>query len=171
VGRAGGATLKFPRCAFLALAALTVSSASNGLHAQATDPRAVQPERPTVATHAGTVARGFLEIETGIERDRTGGETSFLTPTILKFGIADRMQLGLFGAGVRPAGAQLGLGDLGAGLKARLIDDAPIVGDFALLPSVKFPTGSSSRGTGTGTTDLSLVAISSHGHQRGLHPS
>ena len=29
------------------------------------DPRQVQPERPTVATHAGTVAPGYLEIETG----------------------------------------------------------------------------------------------------------
>jgi hypothetical protein len=147
------------RRAFVTLAVLT---AAGTLRAQATDPRAVQPERPTVATHAGTVARGFLEVETGIERDRAGGENSFLTPTILKFGIADRMQLGVFGASVRPAGAQLGIGDVGAGLKARLVDDAPVVGDFALLPSVKFPTGSSSRGTGTGTTDLSLLAISSH---------
>src|SRR5437764_1362781 len=34
------------------------------------DPHAVQPERPTVATHAGTVAPGWSEIEAGIERDR-----------------------------------------------------------------------------------------------------
>ena len=31
----------------------------------AKDPHAAQPERPTVATHAGTVARGWFEIETG----------------------------------------------------------------------------------------------------------
>ena len=35
----------------------------------ADDPRAVQPERPSVATHAGTVAPGYVEIESGIERD------------------------------------------------------------------------------------------------------
>ena len=34
------------------------------------NPRAVQPERPTVATHAGTVARGYAELESGVERDR-----------------------------------------------------------------------------------------------------
>ena len=33
------------------------------------DPRQVQPERPTVATHAGTVAPGYLEIETGVESE------------------------------------------------------------------------------------------------------
>ena len=35
--------------------------------AQARDPREVQPERPTVATHAGSVAPGFLEVEWGAE--------------------------------------------------------------------------------------------------------
>ena len=36
-------------------------------------------------------------------------------------------------------------------LKWRLLDDAPILGDFAVLPALKFPTGSQPRGTGTGT--------------------
>src|ERR1051325_4189243 len=48
----------------IALAALLASVASAQ---DAADPRAVQPERPTVATHAGTVAPAFLEIETGIQ--------------------------------------------------------------------------------------------------------
>jgi glucose-1-phosphate thymidylyltransferase len=38
----------------------------------APDPRAVQPERPTVATHAGTVAPGWVELETGVEFDHDG---------------------------------------------------------------------------------------------------
>jgi hypothetical protein len=46
-------------------------------------------------------------------------------------------------------------------VKWRIVDDAPIFGDVALLPTVKFPTGSSSTGTGTGTTDVTLYAISS----------
>jgi hypothetical protein len=52
------------------------------------------------------------------------------------------------------------VGDVGVGIKWRLLDDAPVVGDFALLPAVKFPTASGDRGTGT--TDASVLLISSH---------
>jgi len=34
------------------------------------DPHEAQPERPTVATHAGTVAPGWVEFEAGSEFDR-----------------------------------------------------------------------------------------------------
>ena len=53
------------------------------------------------------------------------------------------------------------MGDLAAGLKWRLLDDAPLLGDFALLPSIKAPTGSHLLGRGTATTDVSLLLISS----------
>ncbi len=57
----------------------------------ARDPHAVQPERPTVATHAGTVARGWIEIEEGGEWDRLAdGTRSFIAPTNLKIGLASR---------------------------------------------------------------------------------
>src|SRR5207247_3724752 len=45
----------------LTLAWLSVRPASALV--QAPDPHAAQPERPTVATHAGTVAPGWIEIE------------------------------------------------------------------------------------------------------------
>ncbi|MGA9837935.1 MAG: transporter, partial [Gemmatimonadaceae bacterium] len=127
-------------------------------------PHDAQPERPTVATHAGTVAPGWFEIESGIERDRVGpGVASLATPTLLKFGVASHVQLDLAVTTARPSSAQaLGLGDAAIAVKWRLLDDAPIVGDFALQPSLKAPTGSALRGTGTGTTDASLLAISSH---------
>lgn len=129
----------------------------------ATDPRAVQPERPTVATHAGTVAPGFLEIETGIERDAFAPSViGVVTPTVFKVGIASHAQLSVFGSLAHPSGGDLGLGDVGVGVKWRLLDDAPVLGDFAVLPEVKAPTGSVDKGTGTGTTDVSLLLISSH---------
>jgi hypothetical protein len=127
------------------------------------DPHAAQPERPTVATHAGTVAPGWLEIETGVERDRVSASPSaYVTPTLFKIGIVSHVQLGLFGAYSKPAPGVHGLGDVGASLKWRLADDAPVVGDFALQPSIKFPTGDADEDTGTGTTDFSILAISSH---------
>jgi hypothetical protein len=77
------------RGARLAFAALTIVAGTTRAQ-EASDPHAVQPERPTVATDAGTVAPGWLEIETGLERDRFGPSlTTGSTPTVFKLGLAD----------------------------------------------------------------------------------
>ena len=128
------------------------------------DPHAVQPQRPTVATHAGTVAPGWLEIEAGMELDRyddssRGGSA----PVLFKIGLAPRVQLELSAPVVRPPGSgTTGIGDFTIGVKMRLLDDAPVVGDLAILPSLKLPSGSADSGTGTGTTDVNFLLISSH---------
>jgi hypothetical protein len=137
------------------------------LGAQEADPHEVQPERPTVATHAGTVAPGWVELEMGVEADRfAGGGRQLETPTNLKIGLAKRVQLNLSGTWLRLSGGgaavESGVGDVTVGMKWRLLDGAPVLGDFAVLPSVKLPAGSASRGTGTGTTDAGLLLISSH---------
>jgi len=126
------------------------------------DPHAVQPERPTVATHAGTVAPGWLEIEAGVEVDRDSeGSHSVVAPILLKLGLAPRLQLSVQLPVDRPAvDPRIAVGDLAIGVKWRLLDRAPVVGDFAILPSLKVPSGSAE--VGTGTTDLGLLFISSH---------
>jgi hypothetical protein len=125
------------------------------------DPHAAQPERPTVATHAGTVAPGWFELETGVERDRLDlNATVISTPTVFKIGLASRIQLSVMGTVVRPSGGSAGLGDVAVGVKWRILEDAPILGDFAIFPAIKFPTGSAE--TGTTTTDASALLISSH---------
>jgi len=135
---------------------------STRLYAQGeADPRTAQPERPTVATHAWSVAPGYAELEAGIERDWSpDGTHAFSTPVELKIGLAHRMQLGLLGSLVGPPGQALGPGDLTIALKYRLAEGLPLLGAFAVLPSVKFPTAD--RLHGTGTTDASLLLISSH---------
>lgn len=125
------------------------------------DPRTVMPERPTVATHAHTVAPGILEIESGFERDRLAdGSAAVGIPTNVKFGLTRHTQLNIIlpltGGGL----ASLGAGDIAVGVKWRVLDRRPVVGDFALLPLVTFPTGGAGRGSGT--TGLTLTAISSH---------
>jgi hypothetical protein len=138
----------------------------SGLAAQtpAPDPHAAQPERPTVATHAGTVAAGWLEIEAGTEFDRYADRSrGGSAPVVFKIGLAPRVQLGVQTPLVRAPGAgTTGLGDLAAGIKWRVAEHAPVVGNFAILPSLKLPSGSTGSGAGTGTTDLNLLFISSH---------
>ena len=130
----------------------------------ARDPHAVQPERPTVATHAYTVAPGWVEIEAGLEFDRYADRShGGSAPVLIKVGLAKRLQFDLVGAVVRPAsGTALGVGDLAVALKWRLADRAPVVGDFAVIPSLKLPTAPTASGLGTGTTDVGLVLVSSH---------
>jgi hypothetical protein len=130
----------------------------------AVDPRAVQPERPTVATHAHTVAPGYFELESGVEGDRaSGGARTYFAPSVLKIGLASHVQLNVITPLVFAGpGQSSGIGDTGLGLKWRLLDDHAILGDFALLPAIKFPTGSLQNGTGTGSTDWSVTAISSY---------
>lgn len=130
------------------------------------DPHAVQPERPTVATHAHTVAPGWIEVESGMERDRfAAGPRSLMASLEAKIGLARRAQLSLFSnwQHITAAGTtSSGPGDVTVGIKWRLADEAPVLGDFAAMPALKLPTGSTARGTGTETTDASLLLISSH---------
>jgi hypothetical protein len=115
-----------------------------------------------VATHAGTVAKGWLEIETGFERDDFATGHAVGIPTVLKIGIAKQAQLSVQLPASTPLGSSLGIGDFAVGVKWRLADALPVLGDFAILPMIKLPTGSFDGGRGTSTTDLSLLLISSH---------
>jgi len=126
------------------------------------DPHAVQPERPTVATHAGTVARGWVELEEGAEWDKLDdGSRVFVAPTNLKIGLASRAQLNVLLNLFHRSGpdGSFAAGDLTLGVKYRILNDNRILGDFAVLPALKLPTGSGL--AGTGTTDFSLLLISS----------
>ena len=160
--------------AFVAVASIAATGRAQGSNSaavgkdsaqNAADPRAAQPERPTVATHAGTVAPGWVEIETGVERDDFHGARVLLTPTVLKFGIVPRVQLEVAGSFQHQSGTlpdYSGIGDVSAALKWRVLEHAPVLGNFALQPSLKLPSGSATNGTGTGTTDVGMLLISSH---------
>lgn len=135
-----------------------------GLFAQATEsnPHDAQPERPSVATHAWTVAPGWVEIEAGTEFDRyddhAHGETA---PLVAKIGLTRRTQLELQTPIVHSPGLHAAAGDLLVGVKWRAVEHAPIVATVAVLPTIKFPTGSTASSAGTGTTDVGVVLISS----------
>jgi hypothetical protein len=130
----------------------------------ARDPNSVQPERPTVATHAGTVARGWFELEEGGEWDKApDGKRTLFAPMNLKIGLASRAQLNVLVNLITDPGpgTSLAVGDFTFGVKYRIVEDAPIIGDFAILPAIKLPWASTIL-AGTGTTDFSVLLISSH---------
>ncbi len=146
-----------PQLTVALLAALTLAlgacARSGGV------PVSVQPERPTVATHAGTVAPGLLEIETGIERDRNPDRRyATQAPTVLKFGVTKETQLSISTPFLNGPGTAFGPGDFAIGVKWRVLHGAPILNDFALLPQIKFPTGGD---RSTKTADATLLLISS----------
>jgi len=126
------------------------------------DPRTAQPERPTVATHAYTVAPGYLEIEAGVQDARPSGATQLAAPVVVKIGLARRLQLELQGGYARAttaASISSGASDVAVALKGRVLDGAPLLHDFSVQGAIKLATGA--RDVGTGTTDLSLLLISS----------
>ncbi len=133
---------------------------------QVPDPRVAMPERPTVATHARTVAAGFVELELGGQRVRSEPqETARTVPALVKIGLGNRVQFDLQGAVTafgRTGHTDVGLGDLSSGIKWRVLDEAPVLGAFAVQTTIKLPTGSIDVGSGTGTVDWNLLLISSH---------
>jgi hypothetical protein len=132
---------------------------------ESTNPREAMPERPTVATHAYTVAAGIVELETGVQWQRPTPDAGLLSsPTLFKVGLGRRLQLDIAPgwAWVEQDGkGQVWLSDLVVGVKWQLAEHLPILADFSVQPTLKIPTGSLRRGTGTGTTDLNILVISS----------
>jgi hypothetical protein len=131
----------------------------------APDPRAAQPERPSVATHAFTVAPGIFELEAGGTRQAEGALSDYIAvPLLLKVGLGSRVQLDIGPGWQRnddSGRVTAGMTDLVLGIKWRLVDDAPVLGAFALQATAALPTGSADQGTGTDEMAVNLLAISS----------
>lgn len=129
------------------------------------DPREAQPERPTVATHAYTVAPGIVELETGVQQQHPSPSSNSVgVPMLFKIGLTSRLQLDIAPGWLRgsdASGAQAGLTDLVLGVKWRLVDHSSVLGAFSLQPTLSLATGSSDKGTGSGTTGVTVLAISS----------
>src|SRR5678816_4022308 len=105
-----------------AIATWIVLAAALGAAAQTPlNPHDAQPERPSVATHAWTVAPGWIEIEAGTEFDRyddhAHGETA---PLVAKIGLTRRAQLELQTPIVHSRGLHAAAGDLLVGVKWRV---------------------------------------------------
>ncbi|HKE92201.1 MAG TPA: hypothetical protein VKB45_17845 [Gemmatimonadales bacterium] len=149
----------------LLLSVALMLAASTG---EAQSPRAANPERPTVATHAYAVAPGYVEIEQGISARGAaslGDATSW--DVNVKIGIAPHMQLGLFGPGYARNSTGHGVGDWGLALKLRtdVSDEAAV----AIVPTITLPTGKERLGLGAGRALGQLPLVFSIDGPAGVH--
>ena len=131
-------------------------------------PRTANPERPTVATHAYTVAPGYAELEQGARVFGVNGLGEGTAWDVnLKIGVRPGVQLGLFGAGYLRTGAGGGVGDVGLSLKvSRVLSPKAAI---AVVPAMTVPSGDAARGLGAGRTLGSLVGVLSADVPEGFH--
>jgi hypothetical protein len=134
----------------------------------AQDPRAANPERPTVATHAYAVAPGYVELEQGLSargRSSLGEQTSW--DLNLKIGLTPYLQLGLYGPTYLRTDAGTGVGDFGAALKVRGTVSPAVAA--AVVSAISVPTGSETKGLGAGQVLGSIVGVVSAELGGGFH--
>ncbi|HTH65830.1 MAG TPA: hypothetical protein VL563_14175 [Gemmatimonadales bacterium] len=147
---------------------VSVTLLTPGWPAVAQSPRAANPERPTVATHAYAVAPGYVEVEQGIS---ARGSTSLSAVTSwdvnVKIGIAPHIQLGIFGPAYLRTGAGHGIGDWGAALKMRTDLSAAVA--VAVVPTLTVPTGNEHSGLGAGRALGQLPMVLSVNGPAGVH--
>ena len=154
--------LRRSRSAIVIVAALVLLASAASAQTPP-DPRTAQPERPTVATHAFTVAPGYGELEMGGEWDyNEDGTTAWSAPALLKIGLARHLQLDLQTIVVHPTGETTGVVGTLVQAKWHIASGVSFLEDVAVEAGVKFPTGG--QPPDYDTTDTSLLFISSHQH-------
>jgi len=114
---------------------------------------------PFLTDDPGTQGAGGVELDLFLQYSRfRGGSTGTLPGVSFAYGITDNLDLTL---GVPVAmtqvdgvGTNMGIGDVSAGFKFRLVeeDTAGWRPAIAVAPTVIFPSGSQARGTGAGYT-------------------
>jgi hypothetical protein len=120
--------------------------------------------RPLVTEDAYPVERGDVEVEAGLELETTTQSYSLTAPFSFGFGVTDWLELAIKPSvlyqedqDASPRRAA-GVGDLVLGAKA-LLPFRPLDLDLALVPSLKIPTASESRGLGTGKVDGGAIFV------------
>ena len=120
--------------------------------------------RPLVTDDAYPVELGRVEVQAGIELETTTQSYSLTAPFSFGFGVTDWLELAIKPSvlyqedqDASPRRAA-GVGDLVLEAKARL-PFRPLDLDIVLVPSLKIPTASKSRGLGTGKVDGGAVFV------------
>lgn len=116
-------------------------------------PAQIVTDRPDFVESSRTVGRGALQIETSVAHERDGDARAYATPTLLRVGVADRLELraesDLFVREREGGVAQSGLADLSVGAKWAALEGGAALPATALLLHADLPSGSTGfRGEG-----------------------
>lgn len=121
--------------------------------------------RPLTTDDTGTVEKGTFQLETGFNFVRQDNHDKEFNPSVtLTYGLFERMDLGV-GSGylfVHPAEGKKknGFADTELKIKYRVMDEKGWLPSFALtFGKLKIPTGSETKGLGSGETDFGVNFI------------
>ena len=116
--------------------------AATALRAQQDDAaRIARPERPTVATHAFAVARGYLEFEMGGARIRRDARRDASAIVTSKLGVAERVQFTLTTSVTSASPGVTAADPVAAGLKWQLTPERDGRPTFAVIPGITLANG------------------------------
>lgn len=146
----------------------------------ALQPSAAFAGRPLVTEDAGTVEKGFLELELAFDHFRDENRDKNYAPSAqLAYGLTERAEVavasGYIFKNIHEGGQEDGWGDTIGYLKYRLWEEGKGYPAFALKPQVKIPTANEDKGLGSGRTDYGLTAVFTkcfealHLHPANLH--
>lgn len=111
-------------------------------------------DRPGLADGSTTVPRGVAQLETGVTAD--GGDEEHLTlPTLLRYGITDRLELRIDSDVVGWTSGDADVAPVSAGFKLRLRDGAL---PLSLIASVQPPSGGGSLRSSAFESEARLVS-------------
>ena len=122
----------------------------------------VTPQRPKFSRDTRTTASGTLELEAGLAIDP--GD-SLDSPMALKYGLDANTELFADFSPLRvrdrPGDDEVGIGDLGLGVRQRVRDETESDPSFGWRLRAKLPTADEDEGLGSGELDLFGAAIAS----------
>jgi hypothetical protein len=151
------------------LATLTFLAAvfAAAAHAQS-NADVINPDRPGIADGSATVSRGVFQIETGAERDDQGPDHSVSTPTLLRYGLTQSLELRVESNGYQhdPAGGS-GWSPVSIGFKKHFTD-TPSLG---VIGRLFVPSGSGAARGDRATGDLRLAADFSLSDKWSINPN
>ncbi len=127
-------------------------------------PSAAFGGRPLVTEDAGTVEKGFYELELALDYSRDNNrDKNYIPSAQLAYGLTDRAEVALAGSYLfqdnHEGGREDGWGDVTAYLKYRIWGEGENYPAFSFKPQVKIPTADENKGLGSGKADYGLTAV------------
>lgn len=126
----------------------------------------VEAGRPLTIDDADPVEPGLFEFEAGVAVEEDSASRHWDFPLGLTYGLVENIEIGFAFGGQLHREETLsgtdhdhGIDDLEIGVKWRFLESCPMGARHALVPSVKMPTASRSKGLGSGETDYDLTWV------------